>query len=459
MEEALALPELAGEPCPALRRDIAADVVIVGGGYTGMWTAYFLKERDPGVDVVLLEQDVCGGGPSGRNGGFVNGFWDELDLLVRLYGPERGMAVARAASEQVTAIGTWCREHRVDAWYAMSGNLGVSTSAAQDAGLEATIRDAADLGIADLYRPQTPAEVRARCASPVFRAGVFVSDAAIVQPARLARGLRRVVLERGVRIFEGAPVRRFAAGPAAVAETPGGSVRAERAVLGVNAWGMHWRALRRHVLVRGTFIVVTDPAPERLAELGWTDGVGIYDFRSALHYLRTTPDGRIAFGGAGMQVASRRRIGPRFAYDEPSVRRLVDDLHRWFPPFRDVPLEAAWGGPIDVSGRHLPFIGTLPGGVAHYALGFTGNGVGPCRLAGAILAGLATGAEDELTSLPIVGDRPMAFPADPLLIPGERIVTTAILRKDDQEDEGRRPDPLTDLLAHVPRRLGYNLGP
>ncbi len=457
MEEALAQDP--GEPCPPLSGDTTADVAIVGGGYTGMWTAYFLKERDPAIDVVLLEQDVCGGGPSGRNGGFVNGFWDELGLLVRLYGPERGMTAARAASAEIAGIGDWCREHGVDAWYAMSGNLGVSTSPAQDAGLEAAIRGAAEHGIGDRYRPQTPEEVRARCASPVFRAGVSISDAAMVQPARLARGLRRVLLERGVRIHEGSPVRRFGFGPPVVAETPGGTVRAGRGVLGVNAWGMHWRALRRYVLVRGTYIAITAPAPERLAELGWTGGEGIYDFRTALHYLRTTPDGRIAFGGAGMQVASRRRIGPRFAYDEGSVRRLVQELRRWFPPFRDVPVEAAWGGPIDVSGWHLPYVGTLPGGAVHHALGFTGNGVGPCRLAGRILAGLAAGVEDGHTTLPFVHDPPKAFPADPLLVPGERVVTTAILRKDALEDRGRRPDRLTDLLAHLPRRLGYNLGP
>ncbi|HEX9123292.1 MAG TPA: FAD-dependent oxidoreductase [Actinomycetota bacterium] len=456
MEEGLA--DDPGAPCPPLSGDTTADVVIVGGGYTGMWTAQFLKERDPDIDVVLLEQDICGGGPSGRNGGFVNGFWDELGLLMHRYGSQGGLAVARAAADEIDAIGAWCREHGVDAWYAKDGDLGVSTSPAQDAVLEETIRDATDHGIAELYRPQTPEEVRARCASPVFRGGVFIPGAK-VQPARLGRGLRRVLLEQGVRIFEGSPVRRFSSGSPVVADTPGGAVRAGRAVLGVNAWGMHWRALRRYVIVRGTYIVVTAPAPERLAQLGWTGGEGIYDFRTALHYLRTTPDGRMAFGGAGMQVASRRQIGPTFAYDERSVRRLVEDLHRWFPPFRDVPLEAAWGGPIDVSGRHLPFLGTLPGGATHYALGFTGNGVGPCRLAGRILAGLATGVKDAFTALPIVDDRPKPFPADPMLVPGERIVTSAILRKDDLEDEGRRPGPLTDLLAHAPRRLGYNLGP
>jgi glycine/D-amino acid oxidase-like deaminating enzyme len=184
----------------------------------------------------------------------------------------------------------------------------------------------------------------------------------------------------------------------------------------------------------------------------------VYDLRTALHYLRTTPDGRIAFGGAGLRVATRR-IGPRYRYDEPSVASLVGDFRRWFPEFDGVELEAAWGGPVDVSGWHLPFFGTLPGGVAHFGLGFTGNGVGPCHLGGKVLSGLALGVEDEATTLPLVHAEPKPFPPEPLFTAGERIVSRAILRKDSLEDRGRRPDPLTNALARLPRRLGHNLGP
>jgi glycine/D-amino acid oxidase-like deaminating enzyme len=180
--------------------------------------------------------------------------------------------------------------------------------------------------------------------------------------------------------------------------------------------------------------------------------------RTSLHYLRTTPDGRIAFGGTRFLVASRR-IGPRYRYDERSVAGLVDDFRRWFPTFGDVPLESAWGGPVDVSPWHLPFFGTLPGGTTHYGAGFTGNGVGPSHLGGVILSGLALGIEDEATTLPIVHADPKPFPREPLFTIGERIVSHAILRKDSLEERGRRADPITDALAHLPRKLGYDLGP
>jgi len=132
LEECLALPEFAGPPAPTLERDGAADVVIMGGGYTGMWTAWFLTEREPGIDVVLLEQGICGGGPSGRNGGFCNGFWEDADLLIEEVGPDAAQRTALAAEACIAEIGAWCTEHAVDAWFDPVGHVGVSTSAAQD---------------------------------------------------------------------------------------------------------------------------------------------------------------------------------------------------------------------------------------------------------------------------------------------------------------------------------------
>jgi len=457
LEEALADPGLAAEDTPPLSGDTTADVVVIGGGYTGLWSAYFLKERQPDLDVVLLEQDICGGGPSGRNGGFLNALYDELGLLVRRFGDE-GRRTVEVAARSIDAIGEWATRHGLDIGYERTGNLGISTSPAQDAAVADVLADARRLDIDDVYRPISHEALRERFDSPVARIGVEITHAAGVQPAKLARALRRVCLQRGVRIFEGTPVSRFRARPSVIAETPGGTVRAGRAILGVNAWAVEWRQFRRRVMARGTYIVITQPAPDALERTRWTGREAVYDFRTALHYLRATPDGRIAFGGAGLRVAPQS-IGPRYRYDERSVHGLIEDLRRWFPEYADVGMDAAWGGPVDVSGYHLPFFGTLPGGRAHYGLGFTGNGVGPCHLGGQILAGLALDAEDEYTTLPLVGLDSKRFPRQPFFSIGERIVAHAVLRKDALEDEGRRPSAPIRLVAGLPRRIGYNLGP
>jgi glycine/D-amino acid oxidase-like deaminating enzyme len=453
LREALAADP--GEPCPPLADDVEADVVVLGGGYTGLWTAWFLTERAPGVRVALLEREICGWGASGRNGGFLSGWWDELHDLVERYGEEAGLASARASAEGVSAIGEWCRANGVDAWYRRAGYAEVSTSPAQDGAWVASAETCRRLGVGDRYREISPEEVQAICRSPAFRGGAAMGDGATVQPARLARGLRRVLLDRGVRIFEKTPASRLQPGPPVVVETPGGRVRAGRAILGINAWSAGWPRLRRSVVVRGSYMLMTAPAPERLEEIGWTGGECIIDLRTALHYFRTTPDGRIAFGGVGR--ARGMRVDGEYDHDPVSLRWIAEGFHRLFPSFRDVPIEEGWGGAVDVSATHHPWFGTLPGGL-HYAVGYTGNGVAPSHLGGRVLSALALDAEDEVTGLPMVNRRPKKFPPTPITAIGTHVVQWAILRKDRLEDRGKRAGWFTRLVAGLPRRLGYALG-
>jgi glycine/D-amino acid oxidase-like deaminating enzyme len=458
LREALAADP--GEPAPALAGDATADVVILGGGFTGMWTALHLTDREPGLDVVILEQDICGGGPSGRNGGFANSWWSGVSELTERFGDEDALAMCRAGGRAVDGIEAFCRDHGVDAWFTRAGDVGVVTNAPHDGAWQETVRAAERLGEPDRFTVLTADDARKIADSPMFRGGILDRDGVTVQPARLARGMRRVLLERGVRIFEQSPVSRFGAGSPSVAETPGGAVRAGQAVIALNAWASAWKRFRRTVMVRGSYIVLTAPAPDKLEEIGWTGEESIWDFRAALHYLRTTKDGRIAFGLGGMQRGLARTIGPSFAHDDRAIRVTAEDLWRMFPTFRDVPIDAAWGGPIDVAGHHIPYVGRLDPGTVHYAHGFTGNGVGPSHLVGELLAMRVLGAHDPaLESLPIAAVPPLRFPPEPFRSPGALVANTAIRHKDEAEDRGEEPNPLVDFLAKLPRRLGFNLGP
>lgn len=459
LEDALAHPEFAAPVTPALDGDVTADVVILGGGYTGMWTAWFLKERSPDLDVVLLEADICGGGPSGRNGGFCDGWWDKIRDVRDTYGDADAMELLMACGRSPTEIGAWCDAQRIDAWFHHGGDLAVATNRRHEGGWETTLEAAGALGVESEYRLLSAAEVQERCASPRFGSGMFIADAATVHPARLARGLRRRLIEEGVRIFEHTPVTRFGMGKTVAAETPNGTVRAADAVIALGAWATWWKAFRSRLTLRGSYMVATAPAPDRLAELGWTGGEAIRDLRASIHYLRTTPDGRIVFGLGGLQPDLARRIDHRYDYEPRYARRVANDLYRMFPSFEGVPIEAAWGGPINVSGFTMPFFGSIGRGNVHYGLGFTGNGVGPSHLGGKILAALALHADDGFTRLAVVTRTPKRFPPEPLRSPGMLVVNEAIRRKDDREDAGRRVGPLTRFLAGLPRRLGYNLGP
>lgn len=281
-------------------------------------------------------------------------------------------------------------------------------------------------------------------------------DGASVQPALLARGLRRVLLERGVTIHEGTTALGFRAGPPAVVATPGGNVRATHAVLAVNAWATGWSQLRRRLVAWSSYIVLTAPAPDRLQAINWTEGELVSDMRTSIRYFRTTRDGRIAFGGGGGRASTR--IGDAFTRDMRAVVEAAEGFRRLFPGFADVPIVDAWGGPIDVSPTHLPSFGSLHTNV-HYALGYTGNGVAPSHLAGRVLADLITGADTDEVRLPMVNPRTRSFPPQPFRSLGAAVVRRAIIAKDTAEEKGESPNPIVEAIAHLPRRLGYLLGP
>ena len=409
-----------------------------------MWTAWFLTERESSLDIALLEAETCGSGPSGRNGGFCYGMWEDLEALVRFFGDDDAVRIAAAAHRSVVEIEVWAAARGADIWFTRGGHLTAASSPAQDGAWRSLVEEARRLGVADGRFVELSAdEVRARCDSPVFGAGLLQPDNATLHPARLALALRAALLERGVRIHERSPVTRYTAGPPVRAETHEGSITADHGVLGIGAWASSIRRFQRAIVPRGTYIVLTAPAPERLAEIGWTGGEGLADWRTALRYLRTTPDGRIAFGAAAATAGFGTGLGPRLRYDEGSIAKIAADLRRFFPSFADVPIDAAWGGPMDVTGRHLPFFGTYEGGALHYGIGYTGGGVGPCHLGGKILAAMALGVENEHTALPLVGLEPMRFPPEPLLSAGAAMTQAAIVRKDEAEDRGGRADPLT----------------
>ena len=428
--------------------------MIVGGGFTGLWTAYFLTERKPDLGVVVLEQDICGGGPSGRNGGFASGWWDELGGLVTLYGPESAVKACRAISSSIDAIGAFCDRFGIDAWYRRGGYMFAITAAAHERICEEMVQLAREVGTGDELRELSAAEVRARCSSPAFRGGAFMRDGAAVQPARLVRGLRRVLLERGVTIHEGTAVTGL---DGASAVTAGGRVRASKAVLAVNAWGIGWPQLRRRLVAWSSYIVLTAPAPDRLREIGWTGGELISDFRTSLRYFRTTRDGRIAFGGGGGRA--RRTVDEMFTRDARAVSETAEGFRLMFPSFSDVPIEDAWGGPIDVSPTHLPTFGRVGDGDVYYAAGYTGNGVAPTHLAGQVLADLITRADTDTVRLPMVNARPRAFPPEPFRSWGAAAVRRAMIAKETAEERGVRPSFLVSQLSRTPRRMGYLLGP
>jgi glycine/D-amino acid oxidase-like deaminating enzyme len=442
---------------------VDADVVVIGGGYTGMWTAWELLEA--GARVALLEGGVCGHGPSGRNGGFCESMWLSAPALRERFGDPAARALLDASSAAVSDVGDWCRAQDVDAWFDQSGYMCVSTGPAFDAVGLAAVEAAAALGAPDRVLELSEEQVRARCASPVFRRGVMIPDFATLQPARLALGLRRRLVERGALVFERSRVRGLRAqaasngsGSGVTAETGGGQVRAGAAVLAVGPAARSVGALRCRLTVTSSHIVLTEPVPDVIESLGWSGGECITDGRTLVHYFRTTRDGRILLGWGGGRLAYGARTGGRVELDPDVVRETHAALVRIFPALRERRVTHAWGGPIDVSPSHIPQLGTLPGAPVHFAFGYTGNGVGPSRLAGRTLASLALDRRDRHTRLPIVDSGAGAWvPPEPLAWLGGSVVRSALVRREHAEELGHGADPLTRAICAAPRAVGMHL--
>ncbi len=448
-------------PQPPLSGAVEADVLVVGGGYTGMWSAWYAKQLQPEARVVLLEAEpVCGRGPSGRNGGFCNAMWFSLASMRDRWGEVAALEVAQAAEQAVARIGAFCEEHPVDAWFRPAGYVQVSTAPAHDGAWGRALQACRQLGVPEMLQPLSAAEVSERCQSPAFRGGVVSPTSATVQPARLALGLREQLLAAGVEVYEASPVSSFREGDDGVeAEALGASVRARRAVLAIGSAAKgRGGPLRSRLTIASSHIVLTEPVPDVLAEIGWTDGDCITDSRALLHYFRTTPDGRIAFGWGGGRIAMGARTKGRSEVDPAVIAAATEHLHDYFPALRGRRITHAWGGPIDASPTHLPAVHTLPRGRAWVAAGYTGNGVGPSNMVGRTLASLALGREDEHANLAFVDPKSPRVPPEPFHWIGGEAIRLGILKKEEAEMEERQPGRVSSAMSKIPELIGFHIG-
>jgi glycine/D-amino acid oxidase-like deaminating enzyme len=442
----------APEPLPALAGNVTADLAIVGGGFTGLWTALLATERDPSLDVVLLEARTAGWAASGRNGGFcsaslTHGLGNGLERF-----PAEMPILERLGTENLREIGQTVASRGIDCDFSPTGELRVATAPWQLEGLAEEAEAAGALGHdAEVL---DAAAVRRELDSPLFLGGLrYAGGNAMVEPGRLAWGLRRACLEAGVRIYENTPARSLAdARPGLSLTTPYGSVRAGRVVLGTGAFRPLLRRIANFVVPVYDYALVTEPlSGAQLASLGWKDRRGASDLGNQFHYFRLTRDNRILWGGYDAVYYNGGRIHDEQASRPETFARLAAHFFATFPQLEGVSFTHAWGGIIDTCSRFCAFFGTAYRGRLAYAAGYTGLGVGATRFGAQVMLDMLEKSDTERTRLTLVRSKPTPFPPEPLRSAVIQLTRSSLARAD--RNDGRR-DPWLRLLDRL--GLGYN---
>ncbi|MEV3931566.1 FAD-binding oxidoreductase [Streptomyces sp. NPDC049944] len=423
---------------PSLTGDEHCDLLVVGGGYSGLWTALLAKERDPGRDVVLIEGDEVGWAASGRNGGFcaaslthglANGLerWpDEIGTLEELGGRNLD-----AIEEAVARYGIDCEFER-------TGEIDVATQPHQLQELREWHEEMQNLGITGVEFLDRDA-VRAEVDSPTFLGGLWDRrGVAMLHPAKLAWGLKRACLDLGVRIYEhtrGLDLAR--SGPGTAVRTPYGRVFAGRVALGTNVFPSLVKRVRSYTVPVYDYALMTEPlTPEQLASIGWKGRQGLGDTANQFHYFRMSADNRILWGGYDAIYPYGGRLDADLDQRPETFLKLAGQFFECFPQLSGLSFSHAWGGAIDTCSRFTAFFGTAHQGRVAYAAGYTGLGVGSTRFGAEVMLDLLSGEETERTRLEMVRSKPMPFPPEPFAWAGIEITKRSLARAD--SNGGRR---------------------
>ncbi|MFI8106362.1 NAD(P)/FAD-dependent oxidoreductase [Streptomyces sp. NPDC086023] len=425
------------EPAPALTGATDCDLLVVGGGYTGLWTALAAKERDPSADVVLVEAGEAGGAASGRNGGFC-----EASLTHGLFNglqrwPAEIARLERLGRKNLQAIEDTVDRHGIDCAWERTGSIVVATEPYQLEGLREGAEIAARYGGKPVLLDRDA--VRAEIDSPTFLGGLWDKEGvAMVNPARLAWGLRRACLDLGVRIHEHTPALSLREQGAAIGvRTPYGRITARRVALATNA---HPSLLRRHrpyTVPVYDYALMTEPlTAEQLASVGWRGRQGFADSTNQFHYVRLSADNRILWGGYDAVYRYGGRVRAEHDQRPETFATLARNFHTTFPQLAGARFTHAWGGAIDTSTRFCVFFDTSHQGRVAYAAGYTGLGVGASRFGAEVMLDLLAGDRTERTELDLVRRKPLPFPPEPVRAVGIGITKWSMARAD--RNEGRR---------------------
>ncbi len=432
----------------ALDSDLTVDVAIVGGGFTGLWTAYYLLKQDRTLRVAILEKEHIGFGASGRNGGWCSGIFPvSMERVAKLSSPRAALHLQSALNETVEEVGRVVKEEGIDARFRKAGYLSLARTRAQFRRAEATIERARALGMPAQWELLAPREAASRIDMQDALGGLWTDHCATLDPGRLVRGLARAVERMGGEIFEATEVQEIAPGTVA---TKRGVVQATTVVRATEAFTASLAGFRRSVVPLYSLVIATSPVePALLESLGLTRGIAFNDLRHLRVYGQATRDGRIVFGGRGAPYHFGSRVDSRFDVSPRIHRRLRECLTSLFPDLADVPISHAWGGPLGVPRDWYPSVGIDDSRRLAWAGPYVGDGVAMSNLAGRVLASQITETRSTLSDLPIVNHGSPLWGPEPTRWLGVNVGLCTAALADVEERLTRRPSMLASIFEQL----------
>jgi glycine/D-amino acid oxidase-like deaminating enzyme len=401
-------------PATPLAGNAEADVAIVGAGFTGLWTAYYLAAAQPGLRIAVCEQEIAGFGASGRNGGWCSALFPaSLSKLARMAGPAAATAMYRAMERTVDEVGRVAAAEEIDCHWAKGGTVKFARSATQLERAKADVAEAREFGFGeDDLRLLSAGEAQAMAGATSVLGGAFTPHCAAIHPARLARGLAEAVRRRGVALHEGTPVTAITPGQV---QTPLGTIRARHVVRATEGYTPRLPGLQRAVAPVYSLMIATEPLPDSAWEqIGLASRPTFADYRHMIIYGQRTADGRLAFGGRGAPYHLGSAVRPQFEQEPAVFSALRHTLAELFPAAAGAQITHTWGGPLGVPRDWCASVGLDRATGLAWAGGYVGDGVATTNLAGRTLADLILEHDSDLTRLPWVGHRSPNWEAEPL---------------------------------------------
>ena len=430
-----------------LKSNITTDICIIGGGFTGLWSAIQLKLQEPDKHVVVIDKGLCGQGASGRNGGAMLTWSTKFLSLANLYGTQSAIKLVKQSEQAVYDIQTFCNTHKISCELRVDGAYYTASNKAQINALSPVISQLDKHNINQWHAIHKDA-IHEKTGSKENLQANYSQAAGSIQPAKLVRGLKSVAQKLGVKVYENTKMTSLVEGEPATINVPNGRVLANKIIVAVNAWlPKLFEQFSNKVVLVSSDMIITKPMPKILNKLGLNHGAPVIDSRIFVNYYRTTEDGRLMLGKGGNYFSYNNIVRDKFDQHSAYKTILNQSLAHFFKE-HNFEIERTWTGPSDRSVTGFPFFGLMPNSQnIFYGAGYSGNGIVQSYLGGKILASLALGKTDQWSHHPMVDNQLASFPPEPFRTPGAFIVRNGIRRKERAEDKGHSVSRFDNWLA------------